>query len=36
MFDKDNLISILPTYKETLKQSNMSDVDLKEVNLLYL
>lgn len=36
MFDKDNLISILPTYKETLKQSNMNDVDLKEYLLRYI
>ena len=36
MFDKDNLISILPTYKETLKQSNMGDVDLKEYLLRYI
>ena len=36
MFDKDNLIPILPTYKETLKQSNMRDVDLKEYLLRYI
>jgi hypothetical protein len=36
MFDKDNLIPILPTYKETLKQSNMSDIDLKEYLLRYI